>query len=166
MKVQARILRILYEGIRQDLARRHEFAFERVGFVSAKLGNMGTGEPLVLFTSYRAVADEHYIDDPRSGARINSAAIRYAMQQVLDTGTGLFHVHFHAHRGKPGFSFMDLDETPRIVASLRVARPDQAHGMLLLSSDHCLAHVWMPGSDEQTVADKVTIVGYPLRISG
>src|SRR5437870_3462700 len=114
-----RILRGLYDYVREDLRRPHPFAFERVGFVSARLGNRGTNETLVLATNYYPIADENYIDDPHSGARINSAAIRDAMQCVLDTGDGLFHVHCHKHRGKPKFSLMDLDETPRIVSSLR-----------------------------------------------
>jgi len=164
MRVQVRILRGLYEHIQRDLARPHDFAFERVGFVSAALANRDTDEPLVLFTTHYAVADENYLDDPGSGARINSTAIRMAMQQVLDTGAGLFHVHCHMHRGKPGFSPMDLDETPSIVSSLRVAGPHQAHGMLLLSNDDCTAYVWMPGSDDPVVADRITLVGFPLMI--
>ncbi len=164
MKLQFRILRGLYDRVREDLARPHEFAYERVGFVSAKLGNRGTDESLVLSTNYYAVADENYIDDPHSGARINSVAIREAMQLVLDTDDGLFHIHCHSHRGMPGFSSMDLEETPRIVSSLRVVGPDQAHGMLLFSNDHCIAHVWVPASTEPVVADGVTIVGYPMKI--
>jgi hypothetical protein len=164
VKVQVRILRELYSRIREDLARRHEFAYERVGFVSAKLGNRGSNEPLVLLTDYHPIADANYIEDPYSGARINSAAIREVMQRVLDAGDGSFHVHCHAHHGKPGFSSMDLEETPRIVSSLRVAGPDQAHGMLLMSNDHCIAHVRMPGSNEPVVADRVNIVGYPMGI--
>jgi hypothetical protein len=162
--VHCRIIRGLYEQIAQDLVRRHEFAFERVGFVSAKLGNMESDEPIVLFTDYQPVADENYVDDPNSGARIDSAAIRNAMQRVLDTSTGLFHVHCHAHFGKPGFSPMDLNESPQVVSSLRIAGPNQAHGMLLMSNDNCVAHVWMPRSDEPVVADRVTVVGYPVGI--
>lgn len=163
--MKLRLLRTLYEHIGQDLARRHEFAFERVGFVSAKLGNRHSDEPVVLFTNHYPVADDHYIDDPLAGARINSDAIRQAMQLVLDTGIGLFHVHCHAHRGRPGFSPMDLDETPRVVSSLRVANPNEAHGMLLLSKDECVADVWMPGSNEPVSENRITIVGYPLRIT-
>jgi hypothetical protein len=162
--MQLRILRTLYDQIGQDLARRHEFAFERVGFVSAKLGNRHSDEPVILFANHYAVADENYIDDRSAGARINSDAIRAAMQLVLDTGLGLFHVHRHVHSGRPGFSPMDSDETPRIVSGLRVANPNEAHGMLLLSNDECIAHVWMPGSDEPMFDNRITIVGYPLRI--
>jgi hypothetical protein len=163
--MQLRILRTLYDQIGQDLARQHEFAFERVGFVSAKLGNRHSDEPVVLFRNHYPVADADYIDDPFAGARINSDAIRQPMQVVLDTGIGLFHVHCHAHQGRPRFSSMDLDETPRVVASLRVANPDEAHGMLLLSKDECVAHVWMPESDEPVRENRITIVGYPLRIT-
>lgn len=163
--MQLRILRALYERINEDLARSHEVAFERVGFVSAKLGNRHSGEPVVLFANHYPVADQNYIDDPSAGARINSDAIREAMQVVLDTGMGLFHVHCHAHRGRPGFSSMDLDETPDVVSSLRVANPNEAHGMLLLSNDECIAHVWMPGSNEPVFDNRITIVGYPLRIT-
>jgi hypothetical protein len=159
MRVRVRIPRELY-----DLARRHEFAYERVGFLSAKLGNAASDRPLVLLTDYHPVPDDQYVDDPSSGARINSVAIREAMQRVLDAGTGGFHVHCHEHRGRPGFSSMDLEETPRVISGLRVAGQTQAHGMLLLSNDHCIAHVWMPGSDESVVATGVSVVGYPLEL--
>jgi hypothetical protein len=159
-----RILRAVYVRVEEDLARRHEFAYERVGFLSAKLGNAACDEPLVLFTNYHPVLDDQYIEDPYSGARINSDAIREAMQRILDTGEGLFHVHCHAHRGRPGFSPMDLEETPRIVSSLQIAGPTQAHGMVLLSNDHCTGYVWMPGTDKPVVANRVSVIGYPLEI--
>lgn len=164
MRLCVRIPRGLYGRMRDDLKRRHEFAHERVGFLSTQMGNRNGDQPLVLTTDYHPVPDDQYIDDPYSGARINAAAIREAMQRVLDTGQGAFHVHWHAHRGRPGFSSMDLEETPRIVSSLRVAGPMQAHGMILLSNDHCIAHVWLPGTTEPIVADRVTVVGYPLEL--
>jgi len=164
MTVRVRITRELYTRMRDDLGRKHEFAYERVGFLSAKLGNRSSDEPLVLLNNYHPVPDDQYINDPYSGARINAVAIREAMQRVLDTGSGSFHVHWHAHRGRPGFSSMDLEETPRIVSSLQVAGPEQAHGMLLLSDDHCIAQIWIPGSDEPLIAYRVSVVGYPLEI--
>ena len=164
MTVRVRIPRELYTWMRDDLARKHEFAYERVGFLSAKLGDRRGDEPLVLLNDYHRVPDDQYIKDPYSGARINEVAIREAMQRVLDTGSGLFHVHWHEHHGRPGFSSMDLEETPRIVSSLRVAGPVQAHGMLLLSNDLCIASVWMPSISNSVMAAKVSVVGYPLEI--
>lgn len=166
MIVRGRFLRQLYVRVREDLARGHQFAYERVGFLSAKLGNRSGDGPLILFTNYHPVPDDQYIKDPYAGARINSDAIRDAMQRVLDSDDGMFHVHGHSHRGKPGFSPMDLEETPRIVSGLQVAGPTQAHGMVLLSNDQCIAYVWMPGTGEPVVADKVAVVGYPFEIFG
>jgi len=163
MSVRCRVPEQLYRRVREDLARSHEFAAERVGFLSARLGNRVGDESLVLFSGYHAVPDDQYIDDPRSGARINATAIREAMQRVLDTGDGLFHVHHHAHAGRPGFGWMDRRETPRIVSSLQVAGPDQAHGMVLLSNDFCIAHIWLPRAQKPVVAQRVTVVGYPLQ---
>lgn len=162
--VRVRIPRAAYIRVKEDLARSHPFAYERLGFLSAKLGNTTGHEPLVLFTNYYPVTDNQYIEDPHSGARINSEAIREGMQRVLDNGDGLFHVHSHGGRGKPAFSFMDLEETPRIVSSLQVAGPRQAHGMVLLSNNYCIAHVWLPSSAEPVVADRVSVVGYPLEL--
>jgi hypothetical protein len=164
MIVYGRIPQSLYQSVREDLARRHEFAAERVGFLSARLGNRAGDERLVLFSGYHPVPDDQYLDDPRSGARINATAILGAMQRVLDTGDGLFHVHHHAHPGRPGFGGMDQRETPRIVSSLQVAGPDQAHGMVLLSDDFCIAHIWLPQAEKPVVARRVTVVGYPLQL--
>src|SRR5688500_17842551 len=98
MSLRCRLLREMYVRSGDDLGRNHPFAYERVGFLSGKLGNRTSSESLILFTGYYPVPDEHYVDDPYSGARINADAIRDAMQRVLDSGEGLFHVHCHTHR--------------------------------------------------------------------
>jgi hypothetical protein len=164
MKVQIRLTRKLLEEMKQDLLRPHEFAAERVGFVFGKLGNRLAGEPVVLLSEYCPVSDENYIYDPNVGARINSAAIRGAMQHVLDSGNGAFHVHLHEQSGKPRFGLTDAREIPNVVAGLRVADSRQAHGMLLLSFDSCFANVWMPGNPKAVPASKISIVGYPSSI--
>jgi hypothetical protein len=164
MSLSARIPRALYLRATADLARRHPFAFERVGFFSGRLGNRWASESQILFSNYYPVLDDHYIDDPSSGARINSDAIREAMQRALDTGEGLFHVHCHFHDGKPRFSSMDLEEIPLLISSLQIAGPQQPHGMVLMSHDQCVVHVRMPSMTTEIVADKVSVVGYPLEI--
>ena len=86
MSVRCRVPDQLYRRVREDLARPHEFAAERVGFLWARLGNRVGDERLVLFRGYHAVPDDQYIDDPRSGARIKSTDILEAMQRFLDSG--------------------------------------------------------------------------------
>jgi hypothetical protein len=120
MSVRIRITRRVYEEVRADLSRPHPFASERVGFLFGRLGNAETNDPLVLITAYSSLADERYIDDPLSGARIDSQAIRGAMQQVLNRRDGVFHVHAHDWPGKPYFSWLDRQECP---ASSPASRP-------------------------------------------
>lgn len=163
MNVKIRLTRKLLEEMKDDLLRPHEFAAERVGFITAKIGNKLSDSPLVLFSEYLSVSDAHYIDDPYVGARINAAAIRAVMQTVLDTESGAFHVHLHDHRGKPGFSQTDKREIPNIVSGLRVAGPNQPHGMFLLSRDDCFAQIWMPEKTDFVCASKISIVGFPLK---
>src|SRR3712207_8699096 len=112
MTTGIRLNSALYEHMLGDLRRPHEHAYERVGFVSAKTANISGEHALVLLTEYRPVLDEHYIPDPYSGARINSAAIREAMQRALDTGGGVFHAQIHEGPGKPGLRTMAAEENP------------------------------------------------------
>ena len=88
MNVRIRLTRGLYDQVRADLARPHAFAAERVGFLFGRLGNAETVEPMILFTGYRSLDEERYINDPNSGARIDSQAIRGAMQEVINRQRG------------------------------------------------------------------------------
>lgn len=157
-----RLVRGLYDRVLEDLMRPHPYAYERVGFLSAKLGTAANGLRLVLLTDYHPVPDHQYVKDSTCGARINSDAIREAMQRVLDAGVGTFHVHLHEHRGAPRFSSTDSDETPRVVAGLRTVGPSAPHGMLLLSENQAEAWVWLPGEAEHTRAARIIVVGRPM----
>ena len=164
MNIKARLTRKLLEGVRADLSRPHAFAAERVGFLFGRLGTAGPDSLLVIMTGYEPLGDDRYIDDPRSGARIDSQAIRGAMQGVLDRGEGVFHVHMHEWPGRPRLGRMDAEEIPRIVTGFRRAGPAYAHGIFLLHAEECAAWVWLPGEDGAVVAEAVSVVGYPLQV--
>lgn len=161
MTVKMRLPQSLLERVRTDLSRQHPFAGERVGFLYARLAKADV--PLVLATGYEPLADDRYIDDPSSGARIDSLAIRNAMQGVLDRDQGAFHVHMHAWPGRPLLSWMDKEEIPRVVTAFRRVGPSHAHGILLLNDEECAAWVWLPGADDPVEASSLSIVGSPLR---
>jgi hypothetical protein len=158
-----RIPRLLYCEAIQDLSRPHPIADERIGFFFAKSGNGGPDAPLLLFHRYRAVPDEQYLDDPKSGARIGSAAIRGTMQELLDHRESAFHVHLHAHPGKTGLSPMDLRELPQLIRALQSANPLAPHGIIVFSLDNGCAFVWLPGQQKETAA-RIVVVGAPLAI--
>jgi hypothetical protein len=164
MNVKVRVPRKLLEQVRADLSRPHPFAAERVGFLFGKLGGASPDAPFVFMTEYVPLPDDRYIDDPRSGARIDSQAIRGAMQRVLDKGEGVFHVHMHEWPGRPLMSRMDAEEIPQIVTGFRRAGPAHAHGIFLLHDVECAAWVWLPGNENPVEAEAVSVVGFPLQV--
>jgi hypothetical protein len=155
---------MLHEEMLSDLRRPHAHAAERVGFLYGRLA--ATTRPLILMTRYIPVPDEHYIPDPDVGARINGDAIRAAMQGVLDSGDGVFHTHLHEWPGRPGFSFTDKKELPKLVPAFQAIGRTQASGLFLLSPDSAIADVWLPGAQHPERASRISIVGYPLQIIG
>lgn len=162
------ILRVpvdLHQKLLADLRRPHRFAAERVAFCRVHIGNRGGSTMLALASDFWPVPDDQYIDDPRSGARINGAAIRTAMQRVLDSRVGILHVHLHDLKGIPRFGAMDKAEIPRLVDSLRGTDPNQVHGMLVLSHDSAEAWLAFPGSELQP-AHKVVMVGRSMTLVG
>ena len=160
--VSIRLTKELYDSILQDLKRPHDHASERVGFSYAKLQTLGDGEYLILMTKYEPVADMNYIKDRLVGAHINSDAILVAMQEVFGNTCGAFHTHMHWGSGIPDFSGTDMKSLPRVVNSFRIGS-EQVHGLFLLNHDslNCLA--WIPGIEKPVYADKIAIVGYPLK---
>lgn len=167
MTPEIRMSRYLYDEVRTDLERPHPFAAERLGFLFGKLGNRGTSNPLVLLHRYGGLRDDQYVDDPRSGGRMDSSGIREAMQEVLDhrkEQEGAFHVHLHEHHGPTGLSLMDRREIPELVRSLRAVGRSAPHGFLVLSLDHGLGWVWLPQADEPLEASRITVVGAPISV--
>lgn len=161
-KVAIRIADELCQQIRKDLAREHDFAFERVGFVIGKSKELPNNNVLIIITDYVSVDDEHYIEDNSVGARINSEAIRKAMQIAMNKKCSIFHIHEHYGNGTPSFSYTDLDELPGIVDAMINANPDNVHGLILLNEDGINAVVKMKPSGAEAILEKITRVGYPM----
>lgn len=161
--ITLRIPQKLYQKILADLGRPHSFANERIGFARIKSGNLGAANQLLLMVDYWDVPDEQYLPDEFAGARINSNAIRNAMQVALSTGDGVMHVHMHDFAGFPEFSQLDRAEIPRLVQSLVYANSKAPQGMLLLGHNCAAAEVMMPGAKLIPV-DKISVVGQPTLV--
>lgn len=157
-----RIPRALFEAMRADLSRPHEFSSERIGFLEVAAGTGEGQEHLLLAREYFSIPDHQYVRDPLVGARIGSAAVRWAIQRVLDSGRGLFHVHSHGGNGAPMFSATDISEQSRLVASFCSANRHLTHGMVVLSSDGANAWTWLPRAVAPTVVRAVSVIGYPF----
>lgn len=132
-------------------------------FFSVAVGRIDPDRLLLLIPNYHTIPDEDYIDDPRAGARIGSAAIRAALQRILDCEFGQLHVHLHEHKGSPRPSTMDMRETPRLIESMVATDATRAHGAVILSHDSAWAKIWVPGIKQPVLATKITVVGFPFR---
>jgi hypothetical protein len=162
MSAQIRIERRVYEEVRSDLARPHKVAHERIGFLSASVGNQAGDQKVILLHDYVPVADSNYVRDHLVGARINSDAIRMAMQKIMDTKKGLFHVHAHPGTGKPFFSKTDLNQQPKLLGDFLKVGQNFVHGLFLLSQDSCTALVLLPGTSSLYEVSSISIVGFPF----
>jgi len=160
---EIRFSRALHERILADLRRPHPFAFERVGFARGVWEPEAHDANLILLSEYEPVSEEHYIDDPRVGVRINSDAIRNAMQTALDgreRGICVFHVHLHDLGVRPMPSKVDAREILPMIVSIARVSPQVPHGFLILSADSASAWVNLAGSEDFQSAG-VVVVGSP-----
>ena len=163
MRLEFRITSALVGRIRADLRRRHRFALERVGFISARPAATPVGLTL-LAIDYHPVADEDYLDDPSVGAMIGPAAMRKALQLAYKGDVSMLHVHMHEHAGFPAFSRVDLREYPKFVPDFFNVRPDLPHGAILLSHDEITGLIWPRRGAQPQLLDEAIKVGAPLRI--
>lgn len=155
INVKFRIPEQLHKKMLSDLNRSHPFAYERIGFLFAKTVKLSSSVTLVLVIDYLPINDKDYINDEEVGAKINSDAIRAAMQGTLEKDCGCFHVHLHNHSGRPAPSFTDAESLPGIVQSLDNIAPKHINGFIILSKDAFYSSV---------NADSISVVGYPFML--
>jgi hypothetical protein len=161
-----RIPKRIYEQILSDLTRSHSFAWERIGFIASRHKVLKTGTIIVFVTDYFPLADDFYLNDPEVGARINSNAIRYGLQKIIDNKVGLFHTHYHSFsRHLPEFSETDLTDNPEIIKSFSYADKNQIHGMIVLGKNGVNSLLKLLGEDSLITPTKIVVVGYPMIIS-
>lgn len=161
MKAHFKMTARLAQEARHDLARRHAFAHERVGFISARV-SATEDELLILAYGYRPVADEDYLWNPSVGAQMGPDAIRKALQWALSGGGAIFHVHSHGGRGRPGFSPVDVRENAKVIPSFFQVAHEYPHGALVLSNDTAFGHIWLGEAGAQSISSYME-VGPSLR---
>lgn len=162
MKLSIRIESGLLVKIRADLARRHKFAWERVGFMAANATGSAAGI-LLLVRGYQPVADEDYVRATNVGAEIGSEAFRKALQWAYRPKSALIHIHAHHRSGRPGFSGIDLKSGRTFVPSFFVTIPRMPQGMVVLSDDAATGLVWLAETRAPLEIDNFSQVGMGYR---
>lgn len=163
MNITFKITERLLARIRNDLARSHEFAFERVGFISAGLSMAVNDDVLVLARDYRPVEDEDYLPNEYHGAIMGPEAIRKALQWTLSGNNSVFHVHIHGGYGRPFFSGIDLSENARFMPDFLKVSPGLIHGALVLSDDSLAGLAFLNRHEPAVSINNFVQVGGPIR---
>jgi hypothetical protein len=163
MSFAVRILRGVFERALDDVRRPHAFALERVGFFFGRVAP-SKSNTLVLLNDYTPVQDAEYIPDDRVGARINSTAIRTALQRALTTSEAVFHFHVHSGHGLPGLSRTDASELGRLMPSFGNVAPAAVHGAIIANVDCAGAWLWPERGLQPERATSVSVVGFPTSV--
>jgi hypothetical protein len=163
MSIRFKITNRLLTEVRRDLCRRHEFALERVGFISANV-TASSGNLCILAQEYRAVDDQDYLNDLSVGAMLGSEAIRKALQWAMTGNVAIFHVHAHRGYGVPCFSHVDIREQIKLVGNFFQVAPKRPHGALVLSQDSAFGNVQLRADSLFEAIDEFVEVGSPVRI--
>lgn len=162
LRVTFRATESFLSGVRADLERRHEFAHERVGFITVRAAEGAEGVTLIA-EDYYPVADDDYVRDPSVGAMIGSEALRKALELALLKGVGVFHTHMHGLSKHLWFSGIDLREQVKFVPDFFKVCPQMPHGAIVLSPKTAAGRVWL--SPEQVVKiDEFSTIGPRLVI--
>lgn len=166
MKIHIKITEALLAQVRGDLHRRHPFALERVGFLTAGATRSRDGDILLLCRSYHLVEDEDYEASETVGAQIGSDAMRKAIEVAYPSRSALLHIHTHGGRGVPDFSKTDLVSGAQFVPGFFNALPRMPHGLLVLSDTSARGLVWSAKFAQPKYVDGFTQVGRSVQKFG
>jgi hypothetical protein len=161
MKITIKIMRALLIAVREDLARPHPWAHERVGFLIATAAEQ-SGNLLVTICDYQGVADTDYERSDAVGAQIGPNAMRKATQAAYRPARSLWHVHTHGGSGTPGFSGVDLRSATEFVPGFLHPIPKMPHGLLVLSDDSAAGLCWTRKDSRPVSASNFISVGAPF----
>ena len=160
--IRFKITSTLLDEVRSDLARAHEYALERVGFLRAGL-TINERDCAILVHSYLPVEDEDYVEDPSVGAMMGPHAISKAMAAAFEDRVSLVHVHSHGGRGIPRFSDIDLRENRKFVPDFFKVCPQRPHGAVVLSETHAYGQVWLRSDKTARPINLFQLVGPQYR---
>lgn len=165
MNTYFKVTETLLAEIKHDLNRPHDFAVERVGFISCRVGRVESQDWIMLASKYHPVEEHHYIEGHDAGATIGSDAIRKMIQLAYDETVSIVHVHEHPHYGVPKFSkHVDEPEMNRLIPDFWHVRPNFPHGAIVLSVDSMCGFAWDPISKQRFPMNNFTVVGAPMKL--
>jgi hypothetical protein len=151
-RVTFRATQVFLSDVRRDLMRPHEFAHERVGFITVRAAQGAEGIVL-LAQGYYPVADRDYLRDYTVGAMIGQEALRKALNLALLDGVGVFHVHMHGLSHRLWFSPIDLREQVKFIPDFFTVCPQMPHGAIVLNEKAAAGRVWLSANEVSIISE-------------
>lgn len=133
----------LFNKVVNDLNRRHEFAYERVGYLIGTLED----ETLTL-DDWLSFDDDLYVDNNEVGARIGSNGMSLLMRTVFKTKKHFFHTHIHDFQDTPSASFVDERSWKEVNSALFDFSGKGPHGGIVIGKKRTLVKYWKENSVE------------------
>lgn len=161
MIIRLRMLEHQLNQIRQDLARPHRFAAERVGFLTCGAASLTEPGILLLAEAWHSVADEDYVENPRVGACIAGGAFRKVFQAVYRAPAAVLHIHQHDHVGPPRFSLTDERSMREFVPGFFNVCPSRPHGAVVLSRNSAIGAIWTAANGQRHPLATLNVIGQP-----
>lgn len=160
MKARIKVPSAMLATIRADLARPHQFAHERVGFLTAGAALFDGNGLLLLVRDYRPVDEEDYVPDRSVGVKIGADAMRKALQAAYRPASTVLHIHTHGGLGRPHFSGVDRRSAGEFIPSFFNPVPRMPHGIVVLSDDGANGLLWIdPHQAPVPIADIISVGG-------
>ena len=166
MKARIKVPSAMLTTIRADLARPHQFAYERVGFLTAGAALFDGNGLLLLARDYRPVDDEDYVPDRSVGVKIGADAMRKALQAAYRPASTVLHIHTHGGLGRPHFSGVDRRSAADFIPSFFNPVPRMPHGIVVLSDDGANGLLWIDAHQAPVPITDIISVGGPYQKYG
>lgn len=157
MSIIFQISEPLLRSIHEDLSRSHDFALERMGFITCQPQLDKEQNLTITSRAYHPIQDRHYIDDPRYGALMGADAIRIALELSYNQNASIVHIHRHEHWGRPQFSRTDIIESDRFIPSFINIKPLLPHATIVLNHNSMVGRCWLPNEKSPVAINKFII---------
>lgn len=124
---------------REDLARSHPKAAERVGVTFVRYASVYSPH-VIIAVGYEPAPNDAYVVG-RAAANFDARWLMRASERATSNDCGLFWTHVHEHFGSPRFSKVDEATSRAFCPALFLACRRFPQGALVFSNDRAYAQI-------------------------
>lgn len=149
MKIPLRVhmTHSLAARVREDLARWHPIATERIGLTLVRYAS-AYSRHVIIAVSYEPAPDDAYVKG-LAAANFDARWLMRASEIATNDNCGVLWTHLHEHSGLPRFSRVDEETSRTLCPALFLACRRFPQGALVFSNDQACAQI--VGNDRKLI---------------